>query len=1117
MRLVMDDEGEKMLRHVAIAFALSVVALGMVTHTAQAHPGPGYTEEFYDPAFAGWTCNGLGISWDGGNGWTGSSMAIPLNGGYRPEGTCTRVVGRSLTTDPVLTFAWNAGEPSSGTSGFHADSKVEWYFTDGTFAHFRPDGGLSGTQPQLQVGAWTSFFMTPAGLPWAQTPNTWYRAEFTHNTAARDVTGKVFDANNILLASTSKVAYSATATDYQKIVVGGGISANVPTSNTFRYDSFYVFDAGRPTRPEAVTAQPGPSPGQVTINWSAPLGGLTPSAYHIYRGTTQEASTFIAMLYPPPAILTFIDTGLAEGSTWYYKVVADSAVGDGPFSRSVGATVWARPAAPGNLTATQGNNVGEIRLQWSVPSNGGAAITSYRIYRGTTNGGEQFLTQIAPTNSWTDQYLANGTRYYYKVSAVNAVGEGTQSNGANQLPKPDAVSGPNSLTVTPTRVWTGEPMTVAFNYTVTATQCPPSQTCPVDNEWRIYLDGASGTHEGTLLASGTRTHDGHAQPAPYTITQTVKPIAADGSHTLRVAVTARSGNNIWQFANQNIIIDAPLPGRITAGPAAPSLTPSTIWSGEVVQIGSSYSVFQKQCKSTLSCPMQNDWKLQLDGTTLITSGAHNHPAHGEIQLYPIAHLWSTPLLTPGAHTITASARADASSGWISNSTTLSVRGTTASTTGPSTLVVNPPYTFAGTVNATFEYSVTAQRCVRPVTCPVTNEWRILLDGGNQNGAMPLGTQPAGTIVHQGTFDHTAYGASENYLVARTVTIDILETGDHYITAAVRAIAGDGTYQWYTKTVKVSALSTEDPDGDGVPDMLEDQLCGVPVTHNIINSGQGAFGRCPDASDYTPPVHNLSLEVPHEATRGIDGDNDSFPPYVDVHFYKVTISVVSPEAVMTNNSGTSRVVVDGNDTDPNTPVMSIVHLPAPRIQGTGVSVDRDGDGFPGYFVVANEQMTLDRRRPTSPPTFTSGATWSVPLDPNDNDPNNPTVQTVVYEHPTWLDYDGRDEDNDTVLRGAYIIMTKFEYNRSKPSDGPRNITDRTIYQNIDPDDNKRDDPVPWSKVDADGDFVTDVAESWICTWLQNPNVDLDGSCNGTNYSPPPWYRRFLRPLSDGGFL
>jgi hypothetical protein len=85
------------------------------------------------------------------------------------------------------------------------------------------------------------------------------------------------------------------------------------------------------------------------------------------------------------------------------------------------------PGAPTLSSAIGGNN--SVALAWSAPvSNGGAAISGYKVYRGTSVGGETLLATLGAVASWTDSSALNGTTYYYKVSAVNSVGEGALSN-----------------------------------------------------------------------------------------------------------------------------------------------------------------------------------------------------------------------------------------------------------------------------------------------------------------------------------------------------------------------------------------------------------------------------------------------------------------------------------------------------------------------------------------------------------------------------------------------------------------------------------------------------------------------------------------------------------------
>jgi hypothetical protein len=102
----------------------------------------------------------------------------------------------------------------------------------------------------------------------------------------------------------------------------------------------------------------------------------------------------------------------------------------------IGASSAVAPSAPQSLAATAGD--GSVSLTWSAPaSNGGAAVTSYNVYRSTTAGGEggtPVKTGVTAT-SYTDTGLTNGTTYYYTVAAVNAVGTSPQSSETKASPR----------------------------------------------------------------------------------------------------------------------------------------------------------------------------------------------------------------------------------------------------------------------------------------------------------------------------------------------------------------------------------------------------------------------------------------------------------------------------------------------------------------------------------------------------------------------------------------------------------------------------------------------------------------------------------------------------------
>jgi hypothetical protein len=222
--------------------------------------------------------------------------------------------------------------------------------------------------------------------------------------------------------------------------------------------------------------------------WST-VTGVT--GYHVKRSTTNGGPyTHVSA----PTSAAFTDTGLTNGTTYYYVVSALNAAGEGPNSAQASATPVAPgspPAAPTGLQATAGN--AQAALTW----NASAGANSYHVKRSTTSGGP--YTQVAaPTvTSDTDTGLTNGTTYFYVVSALNAVGE--SANSAQVSATPVNATADVTITVNPAVTKPISPYIYGINFYSGVTGAPPLLTFDRDggNRWTAYNWETNASNAGS--------------------------------------------------------------------------------------------------------------------------------------------------------------------------------------------------------------------------------------------------------------------------------------------------------------------------------------------------------------------------------------------------------------------------------------------------------------------------------------------------------------------------------------------------------------------------------------------------------------------------------------------
>ena len=178
---------------------------------------------------------------------------------------------------------------------------------------------------------------------------------------------------------------------------------------------------------------------QITIDWDLPAtdGDSPITDYEVWWDSGAENGLYTQATDSTGNSLTFTrSSGLLAGVTYSFKVRAINDVGESDFSEVlevIAGTIPGQTPTPTKFSA----DINHIEIRWEAASDGGSDITDYKVYwdsgdgsgvldyKGSTSGYMTFTVTAA------DDSIVGGETYVFAVSALNAIGEGTQSESVS--------------------------------------------------------------------------------------------------------------------------------------------------------------------------------------------------------------------------------------------------------------------------------------------------------------------------------------------------------------------------------------------------------------------------------------------------------------------------------------------------------------------------------------------------------------------------------------------------------------------------------------------------------------------------------------------------------------
>jgi autotransporter-associated beta strand protein len=501
--------------------------------------------------------------------------------------------------------------------------------TDLDFCHVSQTGfgvtvtGTNGTTTIFVGDRWCDFAGNGVGYnQWipvsfnGSTPTFESLSQYDLNAAAG--TWSVLPGNNFILnpgfeadrvSQTNVAGWNSTGSGF-----GNAAGSHNPGNWHFRHSNISAYTA---TTDQLVT---GLTNGTYTLSaWYESSGGQATARIFArnFGGAEMDTNVSMAQASWTQVVIPKIPVTNGQCDVGLYSVAsANQSVDMDDWSLTI-----AGPPPPTGLTAASGN--AQAILNWASAT----SATAYNVKRSTINGGPYTIIATPAANNYTDTSVANGTTYFYVVSATNALGESPDSAQASVVPS----AGPIIVTASanPNPAFPGQSVTISATVTV---QANPIGAITVD------VSAIGGVTNQTLVSDGT---------GKFTNTVTVNLATPIGSQVLTVngrdnvgnvsapysfSLTVGSVNATW---DGNASDNNWSSGANWAGNTPPGIGYTLIFAGLnrlTPVMDGSYNIYAANFDSTAG-----NFNIGTSGGTLtLTGGVNNNSANAQILNVPVA-------------------------------------------------------------------------------------------------------------------------------------------------------------------------------------------------------------------------------------------------------------------------------------------------------------------------------------------------------------------------------------------------------------------------------------------------------------------------------------------------